>query len=66
MNPLLQPYQLGNITLKNRLVMSPLTRRRAGEGGVPGEMNALYYAQRASAGLIIAEASQIHRRALAI
>jgi len=59
MNPLLQPYKLGSHTLKNRLVMSPLTRRRAGEGGVPGEMNALYYAQRATAGLIIAEASQI-------
>jgi N-ethylmaleimide reductase len=59
MNTLLQPYQLGDITLKNRLVMSPLTRRRAGEGGVPVEMNAVYYAQRASAGLIIAEATQI-------
>lgn len=58
-NPLLEPYQLGHLNLKNRLVMSPLTRRRAGKGGVPGEMNALYYAQRASAGLIIAEASQI-------
>ncbi|KAF0201347.1 MAG: N-ethylmaleimide [Bacteroidetes bacterium] len=58
-NPLLEPYQLGSFNLKNRLVMSPLTRRRAGKGGVPGEMNALYYAQRASAGLIIAEASQI-------
>ncbi|MHC1777060.1 MAG: alkene reductase [Lentimicrobium sp.] len=59
MNPLLQPLQLGNLTLKNRLVMSPLTRRRAGEGGVPVGMNAIYYAQRASAGLIIAEATQI-------
>lgn len=59
MNPLLQPYKLGYLTLKNRLVMSPLTRRRAGEGGVPFEMNAIYYAQRASAGLIIAEATQI-------
>lgn len=39
--------------------MAPLTRRRAGEGGVPVEMNALYYAQRSSAGLIIAEASPI-------
>lgn len=58
-NPLLEPFQLGHLNLKNRLVMSPLTRRRAGKGGVPGEMNALYYAQRASAGLIIAEASQI-------
>ncbi|GAP42258.1 2,4-dienoyl-CoA reductase [Lentimicrobium saccharophilum] len=59
MNSLLQPLKLRNLTLKNRIVMAPLTRRRAGEGGVPVEMNALYYAQRASAGLIIAEASQI-------
>jgi len=59
MNPLLQPYKLGSRTLRNRLVMAPLTRRRAGAGGVPGEMNATYYAQRASAGLIVAEASQI-------
>ncbi|MBW6492309.1 MAG: alkene reductase [Lentimicrobium sp.] len=59
MNPLLDSYKLGNLNLKNRLVMAPLTRRRAGEGCVPVEMNALYYAQRSSAGLIIAEASQI-------
>jgi N-ethylmaleimide reductase len=59
MNPLLQPYQTGNLSLRNRIVMSPLTRRRAGEGRVPVEMNAVYYAQRASAGLIIAEATQI-------
>lgn len=59
MNQLLQSWKLGNLTLKNRLVMSPLTRRRAGEGGVPVEMNALYYAQRTSAGLIISEATQI-------
>lgn len=59
MNPLLTPYKTSSLNLKNRLVMAPLTRRRAGEGNVPGEMNALYYAQRASAGLIIAEATQI-------
>ncbi|MGD8937371.1 MAG: alkene reductase, partial [Thiogranum sp.] len=39
--------------------MAPLTRNRAGEGGVPQALNALYYAQRASAGLIISEASPI-------
>jgi N-ethylmaleimide reductase len=39
--------------------MAPLTRRRAGPGNVPTKLNALYYAQRASAGLIIAEATQI-------
>ena len=59
MNNLLDPYKLGPFVLRNRLVMAPLTRRRAREGGVPVEMNAVYYAQRASAGLIIAEASQI-------
>ncbi|MDY0103473.1 MAG: alkene reductase [Lentimicrobium sp.] len=59
MSILLTPYKSNALNLKNRLVMAPLTRRRAGEGNVPGEMNALYYAQRASAGLIIAEASQI-------
>ena len=59
MNPLLHPYKHGSLSFKNRLIMSPLTRRRAGEGGVPVEMNAVYYAQRASAGMIIAEATQI-------
>jgi N-ethylmaleimide reductase len=39
--------------------MAPLTRSRAGPGNVPSQLNALYYAQRASAGLIIAEATQI-------
>lgn len=57
--PLLTPYQLSSYQLKNRLVMAPLTRRRAGEGNVSVDMMATYYAQRASAGLIIAEASQI-------
>lgn len=59
MNLLLAPYKTNALNLKNRLVMAPLTRRRAGKGNVPGEMNAIYYAQRASAGLIIAEATQI-------
>ena len=58
-NPLLQPYHTSALQLKNRLVMAPLTRRRAGAGEVPGPMNAEYYAQRASAGLIISEASPI-------
>lgn len=58
-HPLLQPFRIGNLELRNRIVMAPLTRRRAGEGGVPVDLNAEYYAQRASAGLIIAEASQI-------
>lgn len=45
--------------LRNRVVMAPLTRSRAGPGNVPTQLNALYYAQRASAGLIIAEATQV-------
>jgi N-ethylmaleimide reductase len=56
---LFTPLALGDLTLPNRLVMAPLTRNRAGEGNVPTDLNVQYYAQRASAGLIIAEASQI-------
>ncbi|MGZ8243770.1 alkene reductase [Methylomagnum sp.] len=59
-SPLFAPYPLGPQTLKNRLVMAPLTRSRAGQpGNIPTRLNAHYYAQRASAGLIISEASQI-------
>jgi len=50
---------LGSIALKNRIVMAPLTRNRAGEGGVPHDLNATYYAQRATAGLIVTEATPI-------
>jgi len=56
---LLTPIQLGPYSLPNRVVMAPLTRNRAVEGNVPGTLNATYYAQRAGAGLIITEASQI-------
>jgi N-ethylmaleimide reductase len=56
---LFSPYQLGNLELPNRIVMAPLTRNRAGEGNVPHQLNATYYVQRASAGLIIAEATQV-------
>jgi N-ethylmaleimide reductase len=56
---LFQPVQMGPLLLANRIVMAPLTRSRAGKGEVPGPMNAEYYAQRASAGLIISEATQI-------
>lgn len=60
---LFQPYQLGSLTLANRFVMAPLTRNRAGAGLVPSEFAATYYAQRASAGLIITEATQISPQA---
>jgi N-ethylmaleimide reductase len=56
---LFTPIQLGSLTLPNRIIMAPLTRMRAGDGNVPTDMNARYYAQRASAGLIIAEATQV-------
>ncbi|MGB5279171.1 MAG: alkene reductase [Gammaproteobacteria bacterium] len=56
---LFTPITIGPNTLKNRMVMAPLTRNRAGEGNVPQAMNVEYYRQRASAGLIITEATQI-------
>src|SRR3984893_14652769 len=59
---LLEPYRLGPITLPNRLVMAPLTRNRAAAGLVPGPLAAEYYAQRASAGLLVTEASQVSQQ----
>ncbi|MGZ8252584.1 MAG: alkene reductase [Methylophilaceae bacterium] len=58
-NDLFTPVTLGSISLKNRMVMAPLTRNRAGEGGVPQAINVTYYEQRASAGLIVTEATPI-------
>lgn len=55
----LASIKLGPYTLPNRVVMAPLTRNRAGAGNVPGPMNVTYYTQRATAGLIITEASQV-------
>lgn len=52
-----EPARLGALRLSNRLVMAPMTRSRAAADGVPQEMMATHYAQRASAGPIIAEAS---------
>ncbi|MFL6193035.1 MAG: alkene reductase [Thermoanaerobaculia bacterium] len=51
--------QVGPYTLRNRMVMAPMTRNRAGEGNVPTALTATYYAQRASAGLIVTEGSQV-------
>ena len=56
---LFQPVQLGPLQLANRIVMAPLTRSRAKEGDIPGDLALEYYVQRANAGLIIAEATQI-------
>ncbi|MFM0631450.1 alkene reductase [Paraburkholderia xenovorans] len=55
---LLAPVRLGRLELKNRLVMAPMTRSRAGFDGTPGELAAEYYAQRASVGLIVTEGTQ--------
>lgn len=60
---LFEPVDVGSLHLANRVVMAPLTRNRAGPGLVPGELAAQYYAQRATAGLIIAEATQISAQA---
>jgi N-ethylmaleimide reductase len=56
---LFEPYHLGPFDLSNRFVMAPLTRNRAALGNVPSSLSAKYYAQRASAGLIISEATQV-------
>jgi N-ethylmaleimide reductase len=56
---LFSPYQLGVLALANRMVLSPMTRSRAIDGNVPNPLAATYYAQRASAGLLITEASQV-------
>src|SRR6478752_8115318 len=52
------PYALGRFTLGNRLVMAPMTRNRADAAGVPTDIMATYYAQRAGAGLIVTEGTQ--------
>lgn len=62
MKTLFDSYKLGPITLKNRIVMAPLTRSRAGQGDAPRELNAEYYEQRTSAGLIISEATQVSQQ----
>lgn len=56
---LFEPVRIGALELANRLVMAPLTRSRAGEGLVPSPLAPEYYGQRASAGLIITEATQV-------
>ena len=56
---LFESVQLGSLVLPNRVFMAPMTRIRAHADGVPGELAATYYSQRASAGLIVTEATQI-------
>ena len=57
-DPLFTPLTLGALNLANRIVMSPMTRDRAGDGDVPNDMMVEYYRQRASAGLIVTEGVQ--------
>jgi N-ethylmaleimide reductase len=63
-SPVLQPVTIGNLALRNRIVMAPLTRSRSSDEGVPPDFAADYYAQRAGAGLVISEATNISRQAI--
>ncbi|HEX7388658.1 MAG TPA: alkene reductase [Acidiphilium sp.] len=59
MSNLFEPLQMGPLTLRNRIIMAPLTRTRAGDIRIPNALMAEYYAQRASAGLILTEATSV-------
>jgi 2,4-dienoyl-CoA reductase-like NADH-dependent reductase (Old Yellow Enzyme family) len=59
MSILFEPIELGNFKLPNRIIMAPLTRARAGVERIPNDLMAEYYAQRATAGLIISEATSV-------
>ena len=59
MSTLFDPLKLGALTLKNRIIMAPLTRQRAGVERVPNALMAQYYADRAAAGLILSEATSV-------
>jgi 2,4-dienoyl-CoA reductase-like NADH-dependent reductase (Old Yellow Enzyme family) len=56
---LFTPYELNSLLLKNRMVMAPMTRCRAGEGDIPTPLMAEYYSQRATAGLIVTEGTPV-------
>ncbi|MEG4850734.1 alkene reductase [Microcoleus sp. B5-D4] len=60
---LLSPFKIGDLPLKNRVLMAPMTRARAGEARMPNALMAEYYTQRASAGLIITEATVVSTQA---
>lgn len=64
MSKLLEKIEIGDLNLNNRIIMAPMTRNRSNEDGVPTELNATYYAQRASAGLIISEATAISKQGI--
>lgn len=62
-NPLFEPFSLGSLELKNRIVLPPLTRSRSTQpGNIPNDLMADYYAQRASAGFMVTEGAQIEPR----
>jgi N-ethylmaleimide reductase len=63
---LLERYSLGDLSLNNRMVMAPMTRRRASDGGVVGDMTVSYYTQRATAGLLITEEINISEQAVGV
>ena len=58
---LLEKIQIGDLELKNRVIMAPLTRMRSNSNGVPSDINVEYYEQRASAGLLIAESTSVSK-----
>jgi len=62
MKNLFSPIKLGPYALSNRIALAPMTRNRARAGNVPSELTPLYYSQRASAGLVITEATQVTPR----
>ncbi len=59
MSKLFEPLRMGAFVLRNRIVMAPLTRARSGEARIPNALMAEYYAQRASAGMILSEATSV-------
>lgn len=59
MTSLFDPIQLGAVALRNRIVMAPMTRCRASDGRIPNDLMRQYYSQRASAGLILSEATSV-------
>lgn len=61
---LLTPFDLNGLVLKNRIVMSPMTRSRAGEQRMPNALMAEHYAQRSSAGLIVTEATVVSKQGI--
>ena len=66
MTTIFDPIKLGDLELSNRIIMAPLTRCRADEGRVPNALMAEYYVQRASAGLILSEATSVTPMSIAI